>query len=151
MAYNTNFDPIYAALFTLLSGAAGFVTTSRQLQHWADLPSEKQPALFLPIGVETSKKQIGQPARWMIDVWCWVYAQAPDDVTAASTVMNPLLAAIRTVMETPDASGIGAAQRRRTLGGIVLDTWIEGKIITDEGLLGLQSVAKVPIHIECNG
>jgi hypothetical protein len=40
-------EPIYAALFTLVAGAASFVTISRRLRHWSDIGAAEQPALFM--------------------------------------------------------------------------------------------------------
>jgi len=40
-------EPIYAALFDLAAGAAGFVTAERRLRHWSDVAPAEQPALFM--------------------------------------------------------------------------------------------------------
>ena len=36
---------------------------------------------------------------------------------------------------------------KQTLGGLVEHCWIEGEIHTDEGWLGLQSIAVVPVRM----
>ena len=132
-------EPIYAALFALLSGAAPFVTSSRRLRHWSDVGPAEQPALFVVQKSETAERRAGLPAKWRASVDVYVYAHAPDDQTAPATVLNPLLDAIETALAPQ-----GAVQ---TLGGLAAHAWIAGKIETDEGVLGSQSVAIVPIEI----
>ena len=50
-------EPIYAALFTLASGAANFVTVSRRLRHWSDVGAAEQPALFMIQKSETAEER----------------------------------------------------------------------------------------------
>jgi len=132
-------EPIYAALFALLSGAAPFATASRRLRHWSDVGPAEQPALFVVQKSETAERKVGLPARWRASVDVYVYAHAPDDQTAPATVLNPLLDAVETALAPQ-----GAVQ---TLGGLAAHAWIAGKIETDEGVLGGQTVAIVPVEI----
>jgi len=133
-------EPIYAALFALLSGAAPFVTASRRLRHWSDVGPAEQPALFVVQKSETAERKAGLPAKWRALVDVFVYVHAPDDTTAPATVLNPLLDAIELAL----ALAGGAVQ---TLGGLAAHAWIAGKIETDEGVLGGQAVAIVPVEI----
>ena len=48
-------EPIYAALFALLAGAAGVHHGSRRLRHWCDVAAAEQPALFLAQKSETAE------------------------------------------------------------------------------------------------
>lgn len=132
-------EPVYAALFALLSGATSFVTASRRLRHWSDVGPAEQPALFVVQKSETAERKAGLPAKWHALVDIYVYAHAPDDETAPATVLNPLLDAIETALAPQ-----GAVQ---TLGGLAAHAWIAGKIETDEGVLGGQTVAIVPVEI----
>ena len=75
----------------------------------------------------------------------YVYGQAPDELTAPATVLNPLLDAIEAALAPPASSNV------QTLGGLVCHAWIAGKIETDEGALGGQAVAIVPIEILVSG
>lgn len=133
---------------------AGYVSTdpvaARLLRHWTDVPAAGQPALFLAQGTETAERRSGQLTKWTLDCTIYVYCQAPDDRTPVAPTLNVLLGAIRGVFG-PDASGIGRVQNRQTLGGLAFDVWIDGKIETDEGYLGQQGVAKVPVRIIQNG
>lgn len=123
---------------------------ARLLRHWTDVPASEQPCLFVAQGDEQSEKRPGQPAKWTLFPFAYVYVQAPNDRTPPGPALNALLGTFRD-MFAPDRSGAGRAQNRQTLGGLVFDAWIEGKIETDEGYLGQQAVAKVPIRIIQNG
>lgn len=137
-------EPIYEALFALLAGAAGFTTASRRLRHWSDVAAAEQPALFLAQKSETAELRGNLPTQWICDIDAYVYCHAPDETSAATTALNPLLDAIETAL-TP--AGADRALNRQTLGGLVYRAAIAGKIETDEGTLGGQAVAIVPIRI----
>ncbi|HEV2263737.1 MAG TPA: hypothetical protein VGR79_04310 [Stellaceae bacterium] len=136
-------EPVYSALFALLSGAASFATASRRLRHWSDVGPAEQPALFVVQKSETAERKAGLPAKWRALVDIYVYAHAPDDETAPATVLNPLLDAIESALAPQ-----GAVQ---TLGGLAAHAWIAGKIETDEGVLGGEAVAIVPVEILVGG
>jgi hypothetical protein len=136
-----NRELVYQALFAKVGSAVGFATASRRLRHWSDVAAAEQPALFQVQKFETVKRDAGLPAKWTLGVDLFVYAQAPDDATAAATVINPLLDAVEAALAPDPASNL------QTLGGLVAHCWIAGKIETDEGVLGGQAVAIVPIEI----
>ena len=136
-----NREPIYAALLATLSGAAPFVTGSRRLRHWSDVGPAEQPALFVVRKSETAQRRNGLPPKWTLAVDVFVYVRAPDDVSAATTILNPLLDAIEAVLAPADPAAT------QTLGGLVEHAWIAGKIETDEGVLGGQAVAIIPVEV----
>ena len=137
-------EPIYAALFSLLSGAAPFATASRRLRHWSLVEPGEQPALFQVQKRETAKAVEGSPTAWRAEIDLYVYCQAPDDETTPATVLNPLIDAIEATLLPAGRDLAGGTQ---TLGGLVKHCWIAGAIETDEGALGGQAVAIVPIEI----
>jgi hypothetical protein len=136
-----NREPIYAALFALVQGAASFVTISRRLRHWSDVAAAEQPALFQIQKSETAEERRPLPVKWRARVDLYLYAHSPDELTAPATVINPLLDALETALAPDPVSHV------QTLGGLVQHCWIAGGIQTDEGVLGGQSVAIVPIEI----
>jgi len=138
-------EPIYAALFALVQSAAPFVTVSRRLRHWSDVGAAEQPALFMIQKTETAEERRPLPVKWRASVDLYVYAQAPDETTAPSTVLNPLLDALEAALAPDPVSHV------QTLGGLVQHCWIAGRIATDEGVLGGQSVAIVPVEILVSG
>ena len=138
-------EPIAVALFTKLQGVAQFATASRRLKTWQDVTPADQPALFLASRTELATWQApGLGVIWQIFFDAYVYVNTGTDQTIApSTVMNPLLDAIEQVL-LPD----NLITNKQTLGGLVQHCWIEGRIDTDEGLLGSQGVAIIPIVVK---
>ena len=138
-------EPIYAALFALVAGAASFVTVSRRLRHWSDVGAAEQPALFMTQKSENAEERRPLPVKWRASVDLYLYAQAPDDLTPPATMLNPLLDAVEAAL-APDA-----VSHVQTLGGLVSHCWIAGRVQTDEGVLGGQAVAIVPVEILVSG
>lgn len=140
-----NREPIYAALFGILQGAAGFASASRRLRHWSDVAAAEQPALFMAQKSETAEHRRGLPPKWICDVDVYLYCRAPDDLTAPTSILNPILDAIEAALAP--LTGRDLAANAQSLGGLVYEASINGKIETDEGTLGGQAVAIVPIRI----
>jgi len=135
-------ETIYAALFSKLSAVAGFVTVSRRLKHWTDTPPAAQPALFVIQRREAVVTVPGLNPVYTLEVDAYLYAYSGDLTASPAQLLNPLLDAVTATL-LPDA-----ATNKQTLGGLVQHCWIEGNIETDEGVLGSQAVAIVPIRIK---
>jgi len=135
-------ETIYAALFSTLSAVAGFVTVSRRLKHWTDTPPAAQPALFVIQRREAVVTVPGLNPVYTLEVDAYLYAYSGDLTASPAQLLNPLLDAVTATL-LPDA-----ATNKQTLGGLVQHCWIEGNIETDEGVLGSQAVAIVPIRIK---
>jgi hypothetical protein len=133
-------EPIYAALFSLLSGAAGFNRKSRKLPHWNDVSNGEQPALFVIQKNEAAIQKTNFPTIWRLNVDVYLYVKSDDPSVAPSTIINPILDAVTNVL-TP------VGDYNQTLGGLVQYARISGAIETDEGLLGEQSVVIIPVEI----
>ncbi|PFH29142.1 hypothetical protein [Burkholderia sp. JKS000303] len=141
-----NREPIYLALFAKLSAISGLVTTSRRLRHWNDVQPVEQPALFQVQVRENQKPRKGIPA--LVTFRCELYlyvntGNALADVTPA-TELNQFMDAIEAALAPDALTGF------QTLGGTVSHCWIEGDIVTDEGALGPQGVAVIPVNILAN-
>lgn len=135
-------EPIYSALFALVSAMPGLQTASRRLVHWSDVAPANQPALYMAQTGEVAQTTVrGAPIRWTLSVDLYLYVNVGNDPNATpASILNPLLDALMAaLMPSP-----GQVQ---TLGGRVSQCWIAGKIETDEGVLGPQSVAVIPIEI----
>lgn len=135
-----NREAIYSALFAVVSNAPGLVTTSRKLLHWSDVPASHRPALFMAQKSEQIANVTALPGRWtlMVDLYVYVSTQAADHPGA---VLNPILDYVAATLGNPFP---GQAQ---TLGGLVQFARIDGSIMTDEGTLGDDAVAIIPVHI----
>ena len=139
-------EPIYAALFDLVAGAAGFATAERRLRHWSDVAPAEQPALFMAQKSEAAAiKALGAPAVWTLNVELYLYAHSSDPRLSPATGLNPLIDAVEAALAPSPATG------RQNLGlpAMVQHAAIAGKIDTDEGALGDQAIAIVPVEILC--
>lgn len=134
-------EDVYSALFTLLNNSARFATASRKLKHWSDVPIADQPALFIAQSGETGQTVTGQPTKWVFAVDVYVYARAGGDALP-STIINDLLDSITAAIAPNPVTG-----NVQTLGGLAHRCYIDGQITTDEGTLGDQAVAIVPVRI----
>lgn len=144
-----NREAIYAALFAQVKNVPGIVTAERRLRHWNDVTDIEQPYLCVAQGNQTATQgspAIGTPGKWQLEADIYVYAQTTGGLVPGS-VINPILDAIEQALapEFPDVS------KCQTLGGLVEHCWIEGTIETDEGTLGDQAVAIVPVRILVTG
>lgn len=137
-----DFEAIHAALFTLAQSIPGIKTFSRTWKVWDQVSPGEQPALF-----QTEKDFEAQPVMYVPPKWTlhaeWiVYVNGNASDQLPSTQLNTILNAIASVIPpTNNASQV------QTLGGLVQRCWISGRIETDEGVLGQQRVAIVPIEI----
>jgi hypothetical protein len=138
-----NREAIYAALFARLTGAYQWQTSSRVLKHWSDVSAGQQPAMFMAQVGERAVVQSRQPTRWFLEVKLYLYATSQTQANEVpATTLNNMLDAVVASLQ-PDHSAVDT----QTLGGLVEYARIEGDLITDEGLLGEQAVAIVPIMI----
>jgi hypothetical protein len=136
-------EPIYSALFALLGASAPYVVKSRRLLHWNDVSSTQQPALFVAQKGEVATTQRGLPTVWELNVDVYIYCRT-DGALAPGPIINPLIDAIEAALAP------NPIENAQTLGGLVHWARIEGAIETDEGTLGDQSVAIIPITIRCS-
>lgn len=141
---STSREQIYAALFAKLVKAATFKTTDRRWRHWSDVAPPDQPALFQSQRHEdltTQPPDLNPRKRMFVDVSVYVNTGG-DKTVAPASILNPLIDAIEAAL------GPDVITNKQTLGGLVQYARIEGRIETDEGLLGDQGVAIIPILIE---
>jgi hypothetical protein len=139
-------EAIYSALWTLAAGAANFVTASRRLRHWNDVAPAEQPALFLAEkGGQAALKLPGAPVTWTLYADFYIYAHTGDPYLAPAAILNPLIDALERALAPSPTTGLQSLG----LPGLVRHAAITGKIETDEGVLGDQAVAIVPVEILC--
>ena len=137
-----NRELIFSTLFSKVSSAAPFVTAERQVKLWNDVPPSEQPALFMGQGDQNVTTKVGLPSRYDMQVSLYVYCNRESDpAELAATQLNNKIDAIQEALKPFIVTGYN------TLGGLVFNCVIEGRIETDEGLLGPQSVAIIPVKI----
>lgn len=133
-------EPISVALFAKLSGVPGLVTTSRILEHFADVPAVNQPALFQTPAAQSPIRVRGLPPKWQCEYIATIYVnRASSDVP--DTALNTILDAIEVALAPLPAAEV------QTLGGLVEHCWIEGDIEIGLGSLGQQLICNVPIKV----
>lgn len=137
---------IYSALWELGSGAARFASADRRLRHWADVTPAEQPALFMSEkGGQAAVKKLGAPIVWTLYADFYLYAHSSDPYLAPATILNPLLDALEAALAPSPTTGI----QNLGLPEMVQHAYISGKVQTDEGVLGDQAIAIVPVEILC--
>lgn len=134
-------EPIYAALFAMISSNTLLKIKSRKFRHFSDVDAADQPALFQVQTREVPITVTGQPTQWKLMVDLYLYANSGETDTPPSSQINLILDAITNLF---DPNPISAKQ---TLGGLVHYVRVSGSIETDEGLLGPQGIAIIPIEI----
>jgi hypothetical protein len=139
-------EQIYLALWSLASGAAQFVTASRRLRHWSDVGPAEQPALFISEkGGRAVVKALGTAVVWTLYADFYIYAFSSDPYAAPASVLNPLLDALEAALAPSPVTGI----QNLGLPAMVQHAYIAGKVETDDGALGDQAVAIVPVEVLC--
>src|SRR5215472_7480357 len=141
-----NREAIYSALWEVASNATSFAFFNRRLRHWADLSPAEQPALFMSEkGGHAVVKALRAPLVWTLYADFYIYVHSIDPYTAPATKLNPLLDALEHALAPPAATGV----QNLGLSDMVQHAYIAGKIETDEGVLGDQAIAIVPVEILC--
>jgi hypothetical protein len=96
-------------------------------------------------GGQAAVKKIGAPIVWTLCAEFYVYAHSGDPYLSPATILNPLLDALEAALASSPATGI----QNLGLPQMVQHAYIVGKIQTDEGVLGDQAMAIVPVEIRC--
>ncbi|MGH7052550.1 MAG: hypothetical protein ACREFA_01835 [Stellaceae bacterium] len=139
-------ETIYAALWALASSAARFASANRRLRHWSDVSPAEQPALFMSEkGGEGRIKALGAPVVWTLRADFHIYAHSTNPHISPAQILNPLIDALEAALAPMPVTGL----QNLGLPGMVQHALVVGKIEIDEGVLGDQVVAIVPVEILC--
>lgn len=139
-------EAIYAALFSLLSGAAAFRTASRRIKDYSGVDQATQPALLQVELGEKWNARTGAPPVVTLAARLFLYCESNDPTRPVSAQMNGLLDAVTAALAPPM---LPHGPFRQTLGGLVQHAGIAGEVTIAEGLSG-QSEAVIPIEILVN-
>jgi hypothetical protein len=121
-----------------------FKTASRRYKSFSEVPAMEQPAIFQVQRREQPAQITQVPAGWKLEVDLVIYVNSTNyDDTVVSSLLNPVLDAIDGLFGTTGLPGAN----KQTLGGLVHYARISGAIETDEGVLGDQAFAIIPIEI----
>lgn len=152
----TDRKTIYLALFALAAtvrwgeGAPEdqkrFLSTSRRVKLFSDVPTDQQPALFQAEHDETSAQRSGLPYRKVYNAsWIIYHAVGREPESVPADENNAILDAIfEAIRPKPGDEGF---PERNTLGGLVHHAWIEGEIFKDPGDIDDQGLLIVPFKM----
>jgi len=141
---------VSGALFTVLQNAYSWALADPRLPVPAKLGANQQPALFLVKPDEDWTQQGGNRmamTSYTLQYYALVMvrgAGTPEDPDATcENVIDSILDAIDTAM-MPSPPGLGFKQ---TLGGLVTNAWIEGRVTIDTPVLFQQAAIWIPIKV----
>jgi len=110
------------------------------------LAAAEQPALFMSEkGGLATTKALSAPIVWTLYADFYVYAHSSDPYLAPAAILNPLIDALEAALAPSPTTGI----QNLGLPEMVQHAYIAGKVQTDEGVLGDQAIAIVPVEILC--
>ncbi len=137
-------ETIMTALFALVSGINGLVTTGRRMRSPKDLDPTSTPALFLVEEADPYERPDNNlpPIRRMHASVVIYQDVGTDQTVVPATAVNNILDALDVVLK-PDNPFTG----KLTLGGIVDAVIIDGAIERGSGDMTGKSIAVVPITI----
>lgn len=90
-------------------------------------------------------KRLGSPIVWTLYGEFYIYAHSSDPYLPPGAILNPLLDALEAALAPSPATGI----QHLGLPEMVQHAYITGRIETDQGVLGDQAIAIVPIEVLC--
>lgn len=143
-------ESIYQALFTLaastqINSTPAFKTTSRK---WSPtrFGDEEKPALYQIQIDEDFKEAMGSMLPYIDKMLVEFYlVVAEQDIEIpTTTLLNPLVDAL---LATLWPAQLTVKSVQQTLGGLVSDVRIAGKVDYREGLLGPNAFAVIPVKI----
>lgn len=153
-------EAIFAALFARIPGVRWtrstdpqpdtrrFVTTSRRVRMFSDVPSQQQPACFQAEWGSLEGQVTGMPYKTVLEA-NWIIFQDLSSKSATAvgaTENNLIIGGCRKALE-PLPADPGFPDRRNTLGGLVYHCFITGRIFKDPGDLDGQGMIVIPIKV----
>ena len=138
-----NREYVLDALWSSLCDIPDFVTKSRRLKLWSELQPEQKPALYMiSKNQNRTNNQQNRPGTLLLDVELYIYVYNSDPVNGPQPMLNRMLDLVERKLDP------GPAATYQTLGITnVHHCYVNGIIETDEGSLGQDAVAIVPIEI----
>lgn len=143
---NVDREAVMEALKALIVATESFVTVSRRVKLWTDVPTAEQPACFIAEHGEGRAHQSENLPKDTIDCDLFIYTSAPNSDDVPASILNAALAAIDAALAP---AGADLMRNRQTLGNLVSHCFIDGQVFKDPGDLDGQGLAVIPIKILC--
>lgn len=122
----------------------GFVTRSRRVKLFSDVPADQQPALYQAEHDELTSQQSNMPYKWVLKAeWIVYQATGFDPNAVPATENNLILDALQAALAPPPQDE--GYPKRNTLGGLVHHCYIDGTVFKDPGDIDNQGMLVIPI------
>lgn len=126
--------------------ARRFVTVSRRVKLFSDVPSAAQPACFQAEHGSTEVEATGFPGKTTLEASWIIYQCVGKDPKAIPAIENNLIiGGVRKALAP--AIGDPGYPKRNTLGGLVHHCYIGGRLFKDPGDIDDQGMIVVPIKV----
>jgi hypothetical protein len=124
-----------------------FITVSRRIRLFADVPSAEQPACFQTEWATDEAQVTGMPYKTTIMAAWTIFQAMGKDKKALGTVENNLIIGGCRKALAPQPSDPGFLDKRNTLNGLVHHCFISGRIFKDPGDIDDQGMIVIPIKL----
>ena len=141
---STRRELYYGTLADKLKAIPGVKTFGRRLLHVNEVPAGQQPAIFLAQTGQVPLYQPGRTIMWELSADIYLYVRDPKGKDPGP-LMNPIMDALCEVFK-PDNAMVNAC----TFGGLCHKVEL-GQIATDEGTMGEQAIAIIPVTMTVVG
>jgi len=127
--------------------ARRFVTVSRRVKLFSDVPGELQPACYQAEWASEEAQITGMPYKTTLMANWIIYQCVGKDKNALGAVENNLIiGGVREAL-APKPADPGFHDKRNTLGGLVHHCFISGRIFKDPGDIDDQGMLVIPIKV----
>jgi hypothetical protein len=123
-----------------------FVTISRRIRLFADVPSNEQPACFQTEWSTDEQQITGMPYKTTLMAAWTIFQCVGKDRKALGTIENNLIIGGCRRALAPQVNDPGFP-KRNTLGGLVHHCFISGRIFKDPGDIDDQGMIVIPIKL----
>jgi hypothetical protein len=155
----TTREQIFEALFALTDGVQwnigteqdpvmqGFVTRSRRIALFSDVPATAQPWIGQAEHRESYTKKTTLPYRNVYSAVWMIYHKAGEAKGSVPAITNNLIIDALFAAIAPKPGDPGFLDRRNTLSGLVHSCFFEGDVLKDPGDIDRQALIVMPIKI----
>jgi hypothetical protein len=124
-----------------------FVSTSRRVKLWTEVPHQQQPACFQAEHANGENQTSGMPYKAILEAnWIIYHAFSMAKNVEGARYNTAILKGVRTAL-APLPSDPGYYERRNTLGGLVYHCYIGGRVFKDPGDIDGEAMMVVPIKL----
>lgn len=136
-------ESVYTALEIALNALPNIKTVSRKIEDWSNIDRKKQPYVGISQAREIADTTTGTKTRWQWQLDLYLYTYTEEGAMPATALNNALDEICNAINFCHPVTG----KNQLGLPGEVQYCRVDGTIETDEGALGQQAVAIIPVTI----